>query len=386
MLRNTAPAPRFWLKALTRKRARFGISNEKSVSSVFDFDLWRGAQPGLDEQFDADRFGEWLELLVETDATIAARIVAAVDEHLVIAGLSRYVRVFDPSAIALPASLDDEPVDSEVAPPGDFECEVGGYLVRAIRPDAWDAIVALLLALDADHHGCFHAVMRGCRRLSNSAPEVDGLDDLLPDEKQLFHDVALDRENRRSQQGYSTRADARAFLQMARQRGAAGSRMARRGRIRSPRGTFGPPTNPPRQRTLPLPGSPGALWHQTRRANPSPRRLTPSLSLLAEAGLVPQRPRALLEGARAEQSRLTSIRPLMEYVRDKDDTTYLTRNQELAFLANTLMAGCSIQSRSFTPQEASDAVVGVCNLGLEHWPDGGPGPIRAARSPRDVQI
>src|SRR6188474_877773 len=32
MLRNTAPAPRLWLKALTRKRARFGISKEKSVS------------------------------------------------------------------------------------------------------------------------------------------------------------------------------------------------------------------------------------------------------------------------------------------------------------------------------------------------------------------
>src|ERR1700693_660013 len=32
ILRNTAPAPRFWLKALTRKRASLGISNEKSVS------------------------------------------------------------------------------------------------------------------------------------------------------------------------------------------------------------------------------------------------------------------------------------------------------------------------------------------------------------------
>jgi hypothetical protein len=32
MTRNTAAAPRFWLKALTRKRARLGISNEKSVS------------------------------------------------------------------------------------------------------------------------------------------------------------------------------------------------------------------------------------------------------------------------------------------------------------------------------------------------------------------
>ena len=34
MVRKTAPAPRCWLKALTRKRARLGISNEKSHSSV----------------------------------------------------------------------------------------------------------------------------------------------------------------------------------------------------------------------------------------------------------------------------------------------------------------------------------------------------------------
>ncbi|MDT4857179.1 hypothetical protein FQZ97_915930 [compost metagenome] len=32
MVRNTAPAPRLWLKALTRKRDRPSISNEKSHS------------------------------------------------------------------------------------------------------------------------------------------------------------------------------------------------------------------------------------------------------------------------------------------------------------------------------------------------------------------
>jgi hypothetical protein len=36
------------------------------------------------------------------------------------------------------------------------------------------------------------------------------------------------------------------------------------------------------------------------------------------------------------------------------------------------MAGCSIQSRSFTPQEASDAAAGICNLGLESWSAHGP--------------
>ena len=74
----------------------------------------------------------------------------------------------------------------------------------------------------------------------------------------------------------------------------------------------------------------------------------------------------------------------MEYVRDRDDLEYVVRCQELAFLANALMAGCSIQSRSFTPQEASDAAAGVCNLGLEywtaHWPDSRGTP------PADVEV
>ena len=101
---------------------------------------------------------------------------------------------------------------------GDWlECEVAGYIVRARRADAWDAIVTLLVALDAEHGNYFHAVMQGCRRLSNSRPEIDGLDDLLLAPEQHLHDVAIERERRRSQQGYATPADARAFLQMARQ-------------------------------------------------------------------------------------------------------------------------------------------------------------------------
>ena len=98
-----------------------------------------------------------------------------------------------------------------------LECEVGGYLVRARRADAWDAIVALLVTLDIEHNDYFHAVMQGCRPLSNSRPEIDGLDDLLMAPEQHLRDVAIERERRRSRHGYATPADARAFLQMARQ-------------------------------------------------------------------------------------------------------------------------------------------------------------------------
>src|SRR5262245_30462116 len=192
------------------------------LTSLLDLDLWRYPQAGRDEQFDVDRFGEWLEVLVDTGESVAARTVAALDEHLVIVGLSRYLRVFDPGTFEPTASSDDEAMDrnermnSETSGDG-VECEVGGYLVRALRTDAWDAIVTLLVTLDTEHNHYFHAVMQGCRRLSNSRPEIDGLDDLLMAPEQHLHNVALERERRRSRRGYGTPADARAFLQMARQ-------------------------------------------------------------------------------------------------------------------------------------------------------------------------
>lgn len=334
------------------------------LASVFDLDLWRSAKPGHDERFDTERFGEWLELLVDADVTLAARIVAAMDTRLVVAGLSRYVRVFDPAAIA--TTLDGESYDIDVTPHRGPECEVGGYLVRGITSHAWDAIVALLLALDADHHDRFHAVMRECRRMSDSTPEVDGLDDLLMKPEQLLHDLALDREGRRSRLGYSTPADARAFLRMARQR-------------RCP--TRGEPSVNPfvaayfRATTDTIGSENDAIPDLPRRslepslAGSAPESVDAVVDMLATAGLVAPRPRALLEGPHAQASRFACLRRLMEFVRENDDTVYMARSHELAFLANTLVAGCSMQSRSFTPQEASDAATGVCNLGLERWPD-----------------
>jgi hypothetical protein len=58
----------------------------------------------------------------------------------------------------------------------------------------------------------------------------------------------------------------------------------------------------------------------------------------------------------------------MQSVLNCNPAAYSRRNEELTYLANSLMAGCSIQARPFTPQEASDAAVAVCNLGLENWP------------------
>ena len=341
----------------------------EQLTSVFDLDLWPHRRPGRDEHFDEDRFGEWLELLTDTGDS-GGRTVASVDENLVIAGLSRYIRVFDPATFEPTEQSDDAPMDTDETSFAGPECEVGGYLVRGRRTDAWDAIVTLLLALEAGHRDYFYAVMQGCRRLSNSMPEIDGLDDLLMAPEQQLHEVALERERRRTQQGYSTPADARAFLEMARR-----PRHQRPDAERSLNPIATAYTHAAVE--VELSAGPNARPQERALDRPLPADVPEStdavVSVLAEAGLMAEHPRALLEGTADRPTRLTHMRRLMAYLRDTDDNTYFGRSRELAFLANTLMAGCSVQARSFTAREASDAAVGICNLGLEHWPARWPG-------------
>ena len=259
--------------------------------------------------------------------------------------------------------------DSESS--GDWlECEVGGYIVRARRADAWDAIVTLLVALDAEHGNYFHAVMQGCRRLSNSRPEIDGLDDLLLAPEQHLHDVAIERERRRSQQGYATPADARAFLEMARQP-RHGDQERHEARSANPIVTAyfrrGRTKTADTARAFA-----GGIDAAAPRATTTtcPESIEAVMELLTEAGVMPERPRALLEAADDDpQSRQAHALAAADGVRARhDETAYFTRSRELAFLANTLLAGCSVQSRPFTPQEASDAAASICNLGLETGP------------------
>jgi hypothetical protein len=92
------------------------------------------------------------------------------------------------------------------------------------------------------------------------------------------------------------------------------------------------------------------------------------LDVLLEAGVLQQPPRGLLEGSRGEAPQNARLERHVRFLRETDHLAYSTRIQELAYLANAIVAGCSLQARPFTAQEASDAAVAICNLGLENWP------------------
>jgi hypothetical protein len=201
--------------------------------------------------------------------------------------------------------------------------------------------------------------MGGCRALSNSRPEADGFHELLDDREQDMFDLAVDRERRREQQGYVTPAQARAFLQSARE-------------LR-----LGPDVTPPSSpvarayfRAMESPGgSDTATQASGTSADPpdTADAIGAVMDVLFEAGVLTGQPRALLGGAVGDAPRLTRIQTLMQFAAEHDQGAFSRRTAELAYLANTLVAGCSIQARPFTAAEASDAAAATCNLGLEHW-------------------
>jgi len=337
------------------------LATPGQLARVFDFDLWRPVRAGLDEELDADRFGVWVEVLMASGATVAAQKLAGIDAGLVVAALAQHVLVFDRAAVS-PSTVDGQEMPEARSFIDGVACEVGSYLIEAKRADAWDAIVGLLLFLDAEHPDYFHRLMRGCRNLSNSGYEIDGLHDLLTDSEQDMFDLAVDRERRRETQGYVTPAQARAFLHSARQLQLADSTAPPHSPIagayfRAIEGT--PPADAIADRgsmSLPPVGSPAD-------------ETSDAIAAMIDAAVVlPKQARALIGGSQEHARCLALLTAHVQFARDAGEAVSSMRAEEFAFLANAILAGCSIQARSFTPREASDAAAAVCNLGLENWP------------------
>ena len=348
------------------------LATPGQLTRLFDLDLWRAVVPGRDEQFDADRFGTWLDVMVDAGVSSAAATLAAMDVDLLVAGFAEHIRVFDYAAVAPFITI-----DGEVAPGAPFadgvRSEIGGYVVIAKRVDFWDAITAVLNALADAHDVVFDRVMRGCCRLSNSRPEIDGLDDLLTTNEQAMFDVALEREARNDAQGYVTPAQARTFLQMSR-------RIDLRRAAVPPRdpvtGTYfrdvDAQTTTAHARASGDGESSQSLPHDAVKPDPQPssEAVNAMVELLHDAGVIPRPTRALLEAPQDSWApRLARIRAELEIAHDRDPDAYAIRNAELAYLANVIAAGASIQSRPVRTEEATDAVMAICNLGLENWPD-----------------
>jgi len=332
------------------------LSTLEQLRDVFDEDLWRSAGPGEDEAFDAARFAIWLEVLLEGGEAFVADRLAELAEDFLVFAVSRLVRVLDLAILTswatVPgeATLLDEIVDMQPCQ------ELDEYLMVARSESGWDAVLTTLLALDERHPELLRAVLSRCAAATHDELRSAGeLHAALRGEELLLEDARAEREERRAERGYVSPADARAFLALARTA------------QESPEDD---PITRAHFRELKPVASPSATTSQAP-ARPETPRLR---ELLAEAG-------APTDSAEIAPAAGSLFRQTLAELHEYDPGAHQRLLEELAYLANVLMAGDTSAARGWRPLEAAERVIELCDEGLRTLSDRGgsrPATVRKA--------
>jgi hypothetical protein len=334
------------------------------LKSIFDEDLWNNQGPGQPEIFDAERFGLWLEILMESGPECAARKVMDLDESLVALGLCGLVRVKDRFAPAL-TLRDDNPPDEEEPLDrvweGSLQQSFDHYLVIAKNPSRWDAVCALLAELNEGDDEKLTRLLEACCTISGEVIEGNGeLFHVLAAEETLEQDLADEREVRRENKGFVTPASAAAFLA--------------RSRTTAINTTIAAKTHDPATRAyLAAMETAPAEATKSQDAGESMQGEGPGgldlkvahfvQTLQAAEILPPAGPKQLgYDGADSRGLDLPLTRA-MRWIHQTDPALYSRWVTELSYLSNTLISGCALNGQPFKPKEAAEAALSVSNLG-----------------------
>lgn len=315
------------------------LASLEQLREVFDEDLWRSARPGQDEAFDAARFGAWLEVLLEGGEAFVADRLAGLSEDFLVFALSQQLHVLDLAILTIWASDPQEAERLDRIVDAHFCQELDAYLLVSRSERGWDALLATLLALDERHPRLLRAVLGRCAEATHEEiPSAGGLDAALAGDERLLEDARAERETRRAARGYVSPADARAFLALARS---------------APEDPEEDPITRAHFRELapsiePGPGASPAAGGQRPDAL---RRLL----LEAGAGLDAPAPPPAATGL---------LRQALGELLESDPRAHQRVIEELAYLANVLLAGDTSAARPWRPVEAAERVLELCEEGL----------------------
>jgi hypothetical protein len=331
------------------------LATTEQLFHMLDEDVWSSNASGEAERFDADRMLVWLEVMQEAGDTFLAGKLSELPEDLVTLALHKHVLVLNIEELALSMQAAEE-VDARQLDKALESClyeEIGEYQVMARNPDGWDTILSAMLALDGDHHEMLARVLeRCCRMASEYIEDNGGLYQVLTSDEMLENDLAGDREERRAERGYVAPATAASFLKLARS-GEGGS----------------PAKHDPVTRSY-FRGLAKTSAAAATRASSSPRTAASSGGgldrILRDEGMLREaQAERLLEGGSAEaRSQDPVLVQAMRQLAESASPAFEDRSEELAYLANVLVAGCSIEQRKMRPIEALRAALATCSLGL----------------------
>lgn len=313
------------------------LATTEQLARMFDDDLWKSDRPGEDERFDPARFLVWLEVMMEAGDAFVAKRLSELPEDLVTLAFHRHLLVVSTERLAAEIEGADEPDQVEKALASCLYEELDEYQLLARSPDGWDALLGAILALDRDHHALLVRVLDRCEAMSSEQlDDGGGLYEVLTSEDMLEADVAGDREDRRAEEGFVAPSTAKSFLELARQ----GLEPAPEGHDAVTKAYFrglARPAGAAKKKGAPRDGAGASLLLPAG---------DPTTSTLA-----PSRPEPLLIQG-------------MRLLAADDPAAFAQRSEELAYLANALVAGCAFRGHRMRPIEGVRCAIATCSLGL----------------------
>jgi hypothetical protein len=360
------PAPIF--AALVRKIGvedageLVALATTEQLVQAFDEDLFVSDRAGERESLDVGRFVVWLQVLLEAGEEVAADRVAELDEDFVAHALGAVLLVLEEDALRerLDESDEHEARQVDKSLESALREDIDGYLLVAKQHDGWDAVLALVLALDRNHRALLVRLLDRLARVASSyLDDLQELSSVLSEGESLAEDAEAAREDRRSKQGYVEAQSARAFLSLA----------------RKPVDHERPVDRDPLTR---------AYFRELERDRPS--RARPA-AYASSSGLPPAVLRELDEigsgggsfalsgGASAQTTTLDVFTDELRELSRDEPRLFGERMEEFAYLANVLVAGHNREGARLRPKQAAEAVIATVCYGavLE---------VRAQRSKR----
>ncbi|MDR3441154.1 DUF6178 family protein [Telmatospirillum sp.] len=348
------------------------LATAEQIEQIFDESLWTSVRPGTEERFDDERFVLWLRVMMDVGEAFAAETIANLPEDLVTHALQCRVLVVDIDALGEMIGSDDDSRLIDKALDASPRIELDEFMVIARHHDGWDAIEALLVALDERDHSFLQRLLSRCAAISAEVIDDNGgLYDVLTSGEMLADDLVAEHQERRERDGFVVPTDAASFFGLCRMTETA---------------AVAPPSRDPvttahfrrlalsrKHRSLvPSPASPSTVLDDLAelidQLDDVPGGKAKKASRLSDDRPMPtgreSRPITVGLGGATPDQRTLFERVLAELGRS-GPTFQERRRDELAYLGNALVAGCRLADRSFRPYEAIAAAAAICNIGLE---------------------
>lgn len=330
------------------------LATTEQLVHAFDEDLFVGDRAGERETLDVGRFVVWLEVLLEAGDEVAADRVAELDEDFVAHALSGILLVLDEEALRerLEESHEDESSQVDKALESALTEDIDGYILLAKQHDGWDAALTLVLALDRNHRALLVRLLDRLARVgSGFLEDLEELSTVLSDGEALAEDVEAAREERRSKQGHVEARAARAFLALARKPLEQGERAAERDPLTR---AYFRELEPNRQVAVPA---------EVASAQAALRALPPAIQRELKEAAADSTGLPVLDSS----SRATAMSTFTDALRELSQSEphlFGERMEELAYLANVLLAGHERDGARLRPKAAADAVLATVCYGV----------------------